>query len=67
MIPYNHKYVLLNLREKTVLKSVLSSVQCIYKRYFVIDQQIAQHPVKFSECVSNPPSLLGNSNNYPSS
>ena len=35
-----------------------------YKRYFKIDQQIARHSVQFSECLLNPPSLLGNSNNY---
>ena len=33
------------------------------KRYFMIDQQIARHFLQYSDCLSNPPSLLFNSNN----
>ena len=34
------------------------SILCISKLYFIIDQQIARRFVHYSECVSNPPSLL---------
>ena len=27
---------------------------CLYKRYFIKDQQIARHSVHYSECLSNP-------------
>ena len=33
------------------------------KKYFIIDQQIARHFLQYNECLSNPPSLLSNSNN----
>ena len=37
----------------------------VNKRYFIIDQQIAQHFGHYSECLYNPLSLLCNSNNKP--
>ena len=35
------------------------------KRYFILDQQIVQHSMLFSECLYQPPSLLCILNNYP--
>ena len=39
-------------------------LKLLHKRYFMIDQQIARKLVYYSECLSNPPSLLSNSNNF---
>ena len=33
------------------------------KRYFILDQQIARYFVQYSECISNPPAFIFNSNN----
>ena len=48
-----------------LVKTKILGVQHICKIYLIIDQQIAQHFVQYSECLSNPPSLLCNSNNQP--
>jgi hypothetical protein len=40
-------------------------LKTFHKRYFIIDQQIAQYFVLYSDCLSNPSSLLSNSNNQP--
>ena len=36
---------------------------CFYKRYFILDQQIARHFAQYSKSVSTLPSILCKSNN----
>jgi hypothetical protein len=48
---------------KLPLKTLILSP--IQQKIFHRDQQIARHFVHYSECLSNPPSHLSNSNNTP--
>ena len=59
--------ILLFVYSITLFEGCLSELQYggmhVYKRYFIIDQQIVRHFVQFSESLPNPPSLICNSNN----
>ena len=48
--------------ETDQLSLVLESIELRVnrKRYFIIDQQIVQHFVHYSKCLSNPPSFYAN-------
>ena len=46
-------------------KIVEASLRVEKKRYFMIDQQIAQHYLHYSKCLYHPPSLVCDSNDKP--